>query len=65
MNDDLSSADLKKAVGKKIEVLAFGIVYRGRLKQVNLKEGTIRIEDKGDYAILEIERLESLRVLDR
>lgn len=65
MHDEVSASQLKQAVGKKVEVLAFGITYVGILKKVDDHGGTIRIEDKGDYAVLEIERIEAFKIIGR
>ncbi len=63
MKDEVSPAKIKAALGKKVEALAFNLSYVGLLKKVDLKEGIVRIEDKKDYVILEIERITSFRVL--
>ena len=63
--EEVNPSDLKKNLGKKVEVLAFGIAYVGILKKVDPRAGTIRIEDKEDYVVLEIERIESFKVLGR
>lgn len=65
MEDTFSLPKLKSSVGKKVEVLAFGIAYIGILKKVDPRNGLIRLEDKEDYVILEIERIENFRVLRR
>jgi len=63
MVDEVSPSQLKAALGKRVEVLAFGMVYAGTLKKVDTKNGLIRVEDKDDYVVLEIERVESFRVV--
>ena len=63
--EEVSTKDLRMALEKKVEVLAFGIAYRGLLKKVDLRNGTIRVDDKEDYVVLEIERIESFKVLGR
>lgn len=65
MEDVVSLPKLKSAVGKRVEVLAFGMAYVGILKKVDTKNGLIRVEDKEDYVVLEIERIENFRVLRR
>lgn len=55
---------LMDAKGKKVEVLAFGIVYTGTLENVDADDGTIRISDGVNSVKLEIERIESLSVQD-
>ncbi|MDO8644891.1 MAG: hypothetical protein Q7S00_08015 [bacterium] len=59
----VSIQDLRKVEGKKVEVIAFNICYLGTLKKVDLKQGTIWITDKGDTAILEVERIQSFQVI--
>ena len=59
----VSFKKIKEALGKKVEVLAFGVSYVGTLKKINSKVGTIRLEDKNDYVILEMERIESFKIL--
>lgn len=61
--DEVTTQDLKAAIGKKVEAYAFGVAYRGRLKKVDLRANTIRINDRRDYAVLEIERIESFKIL--
>ncbi len=65
MEDEVSLSKLKVAVGKRVEVLAFGMSYVGTLKNIDHKNGLIRVEDKEDYVVLEIERIENFRVLRR
>ncbi|MBI2081962.1 MAG: hypothetical protein HYT76_00175 [Deltaproteobacteria bacterium] len=63
--EEVTHEMLKKAVGHPIEVVAFGICYRGKLTQFDPKLGTIRIVDeKKNYAVLEIERIEGFTKLD-
>lgn len=65
MENEITPGVLKGAIGKKVEVLAFGVSYVGILKKVDLEPGTIQIQDSGDYVILEIERIEAFKVLGR
>ena len=60
---EITPAKLKKSLGKKVEVIAFGISYVGRLKKLDFKAGFLRVEDGKDYVVLEIERIESFRLL--
>ena len=64
MQDEITVAHLKKNVGKKVEVCAFGMMYAGVLKGVDERESLIRIEDEVDYVVLEIERIETFHVVD-
>ena len=61
--EDVKISALKKCLGKKTEVLAFGLVYAGKLTKVDLRAGTIQIEDGKDYVVLEIERIEFFKDL--
>lgn len=54
-----SLASIESYIGKKLEVVAFGISYIGFLKDVDLHEGTIVLSDGGTSAILELERVDS------
>ena len=63
MEGEITPKSLKAAVGKKVEVLAFGMAYIGILKRVDLEPGTIQIRDHGDCVVLEIERIENFKVL--
>lgn len=47
-----------------VEVIAFGIAYHGNLKEVNLEHGFVTVVDGPDQATLELERIESFRVID-
>lgn len=60
---EVTLEELKEAIGSRVEILAFGITYTGFLKKMDIETGTVQIRDKGDYAILEIERIESFRIL--
>ncbi len=53
---------LKKSVGRRVEVIAFGIAYRGKLEEFDSRTGTIRIVDpRRNRAVLEIERIEGFQ----
>lgn len=60
--DDPLLQALSDAKGKKVEIIAFGILYVGVLKQIDFDNGTIVILSGKDRAILEIERIESFRL---
>ena len=62
-NDDPLIQALLSLKGSKVEVLAFGTLYNGTLKRVDLDNGTIFTSDGEDKVILEIERIESLAPL--
>jgi hypothetical protein len=65
MQDEVSASKLKPAVGKKVEIHAFGVSYVGKLARVDAKSGLVRIEDGEDYVLLEIERIDHFRVVRR
>ncbi|MFO1518140.1 MAG: hypothetical protein U1F57_00525 [bacterium] len=64
MRDDLSITRLHDYIGRKVEIIAFDISYMGILQEVDMDRGTLKIVDGEDFAILEIERVESFSVLD-
>jgi len=64
MNEDLSITRIQDYLGRKVEIIAFDISYMGILKEVDLDRGTLKIVDGEDFAVLEIERVESFSVLD-
>jgi hypothetical protein len=63
VQDEVTAAKLKKAIGEKVEIHAFGISYVGILKKMNARTGEVWIEDREDYVILEIERIDHFRIL--
>jgi hypothetical protein len=65
MQDEVSATKLKLAVGKKVEIHAFGVAYVGRLAKVDVKSGLVRVEDGEDYVLLEIERIDHFKVVRR
>lgn len=60
---DATIAPLKDALHQKIVVVAFDIIYTGILDVIDKKAGTIRIRDGENYVDLDIERIQSFRVL--
>jgi hypothetical protein len=64
MKEDLSITRIQDFTGRKVEIIAFDISYMGVLEEVDLDRGTLKIVDGEDFAILEIERVESFSVLD-
>ena len=64
MQEDFSITRIQDFVGRKVEIIAFDISYMGILKEVDLDRGTLKIVDGDDFAVLEIERVESFSVLD-
>lgn len=59
MNQNQSISYLQNFVGKKVEIIAFGISYLGIIEEVDYDAGTIKLVDDDEFAILEIERVES------
>lgn len=57
--EDVLIQALIDAKGKKVEIIAFGILYSGLLKKVDIDNGTIIIINGDDHAMIEIERIES------
>ena len=64
MFEDQSITRIQDYIGKKVEIIAFNISYRGTLSEVDLETGTLKIVDGEDFAILEIERIEAFTSLD-
>lgn len=63
VEEDALIQGLLDAKGKRVEIIAFGVVYGGILKRVDVDEGIICIKDNEDEAVLEIERIESFSLL--
>ena len=61
--EDPSITQLKDLIGKKVEIIAFDISYVGVLEEVDFERGTLKIVDQEDFAILEIERVESFSLI--
>lgn len=61
MTEEVHVNTLKKSLGHPVEVLAFGLAYRGTLKKIDTKNGTIQIVDGTDYVVLEMERIEAFK----
>jgi hypothetical protein len=64
VDEDPLVKNLLESVGKEVEVIAFGISYVGRLEKVDIENGYIVISDDEDTAVIEIERMTSMRTLD-
>jgi hypothetical protein len=65
LQDEVTPAKLKRVLGKRVEVQAFGVSYLGTLKKVDAKSGVVRVEDGRDYVVLEIERIDHFKVVSR
>ena len=59
IEEDALIEALMDAKGKRVEIIAFGILYNGTLKRVDIENGTIIITNGDDQAMIEIERVES------
>lgn len=57
--EDPLICDLMDSKGKRVEIVAFGIVYTGVLEEVDLENGFIILTDGDNKAALEVERIES------
>lgn len=64
IDEDALIRGLIESEGKRVEIIAFGIVYTGKLEKVDADNGTLMIVDGDDSAMIEIERIESLSVLE-
>lgn len=64
MQDYVSITRLQDYVGRKVEIIAFEISYMGVLTHVDYDSGTLKIVDGEDFAILEIERVESFSLIE-
>ncbi|MFH1829868.1 MAG: hypothetical protein ABH871_03725 [Pseudomonadota bacterium] len=64
IDEDALIRGLLDSKGKRVEIIAFGIVYTGKLESVDPDNGTLTIVDDEDKAMLEIERVESLSILE-
>lgn len=54
---------LLRAKGKQVEIIAFGVLYCGILKKVDLDAGSVEVVDGEDSVTLEIERIRSFSIL--
>lgn len=63
IEEDALVQALLDAKGKKVELLAFGIIYAGNIEEVDIDNGTVVIVDGEDKAMIEIERIESLSIV--
>ena len=59
IEEDALIQALLEAKGKRVEIIAFGVLYSGVLKKVDVDNGTIIIINGEDQAMIEIERIES------
>ena len=64
IDEDALIRGLIDSQGKRVEIIAFGIVYTGKLESVDADNGTLIIAEGDESAMIEIERIESLSVLE-
>lgn len=62
IEEDELVRELINAKGKRVELIAFGILYNGSLDTVDIDSGTVIVSDGEDKAMIEIERIESLSI---
>lgn len=62
IEEDALVQSLVAAQGKRVELMAFGIIYGGVLEQVDIDNGTVVVTDGEEKAMIEIERIESLSI---
>lgn len=62
IEEDALIQGLLDAKGKRVELIAFGIVYTGVLEKIDIDTGIVIVTDGLDKAMIEIERIESLSI---
>lgn len=62
IEEDVLIQGLLDAKGKRVELIAFGIVYAGALEEVDIDNGTVVVTNGDGKAMIEIERIESLLI---
>ena len=65
IDEDALIRGLIDSQGKRVEIIAFGVVYTGKLEKVDPDNGNLMITDGDVSATIEIERIESLTVLEQ
>jgi len=55
---------IEEYIGRRLEVVAFGISYVGFLEEVDIHEGFIKLTDRGNFAVLELERVDTYFPID-
>ena len=55
--------EIKQAIGKRVEIIAFGIPYLGTLKRFNQKEARLVVQEGEDVAEIDLDRVESFKVI--
>ena len=61
---ETSITKLDYLLGKKVEIIAFGISYMGILEDVDYERGTLKISDQNESATIDLERIESFGIAE-
>ncbi|MBI2336406.1 MAG: hypothetical protein HYU97_06555 [Deltaproteobacteria bacterium] len=61
---ETSITKLDYLLGKKVEIIAFGISYMGVLEDVDYERGTLKIADQNESATIDLERIESFGIVE-
>jgi len=61
---ETSITKLDYLLGKKVEIIAFGISYMGVLEDVDYERGTLKISDHNESATIDLERIESFGIVE-
>ena len=61
---DIDPAEIKRAVGHRIRVSAFGIPYEGKLVRYDEEQARLEIHDGEHVAIVERERIDEFVIED-
>lgn len=64
ISEDSLIQGLLEAKGKRVEIIAFGIAYQGSLDHIDPDNGIVIISSGEDKATLELERIESICLLN-
>lgn len=64
MLEEIDHKEIKKAVGKKVEIIAYGIPYIGTLERFDKKNSRLVVRDNSDVAMLDLDRIESFKLVD-
>jgi len=61
--EENSISRLQDLVGKRVELIAFNISYQGILDSIDNEKGVLKLINKEDYAVLELERIEAFSII--
>jgi len=59
-----SITKIEDYVGKKVQVIAYGASYVGRLLKVHIDDGYLIISDDNDRVTIELSRVESFTLVE-